>query len=317
MAEINHRCAVLGRPIAHSLSPVLHNAAYRALHLDDWFYDRHEVGEDDLERFLKGLDPTWAGLSLTMPLKKTIQPYGLPCDRWSKELMVANTAVFDWKGACRNGDESLPAIRLYNTDVRGIGLAFEHSYDARGSRPVSDHSCDAVIIGNGNTATSALAACVGMPAVGHVTVIARHPDKNPALEPLARKFLPDGDPIGIVTMDHAVEALEKATVAINTIPGHAADSIAAQLSTSGRPMRGTLLDVVYDPRPTELMKAWRAQGGTAIGGEEMLLYQAMVQVWLMTGAGNAPTSNASGAETRFELDEGLEHAMRAALEEAL
>ena len=59
----NHRCAVLGKPVAHSLSPVLHNAAYRSLKLDDWLYDKHEVGEDDLDAFLKGLDSTWAGLS--------------------------------------------------------------------------------------------------------------------------------------------------------------------------------------------------------------------------------------------------------------
>ena len=50
----NHRCAVLGKPVAHSLSPVLHNAAYRSLKLDDWLYDKHEVGEDDLDAFLKG-----------------------------------------------------------------------------------------------------------------------------------------------------------------------------------------------------------------------------------------------------------------------
>ena len=60
----NHRCAVLGKPVAHSLSPVLHNAAYRSLKLDDWLYDKHEVGEDDLDAFLKGLDSTWAGLSM-------------------------------------------------------------------------------------------------------------------------------------------------------------------------------------------------------------------------------------------------------------
>lgn len=89
----NHRCAVLGKPVAHSLSPVLHNAAYRSLKLDDWLYDKHEVGEDDLDAFLKGLDSTWAGLSLTMPLKKTIQPYGVPENLWAKELKVANTAV--------------------------------------------------------------------------------------------------------------------------------------------------------------------------------------------------------------------------------
>ena len=131
MAEVNHRCAVLGKPIAHSLSPVLHNAAYQALGLDDWSYDKHEVGEPDLEGFLESLDPTWAGLSLTMPLKKTIQPYGTPCNMWAKELMVANTTVFDWNETCVNGNPDLPAIKLYNTDVSGIELAFEHSYQTR------------------------------------------------------------------------------------------------------------------------------------------------------------------------------------------
>ena len=96
MTVIAHRCAVLGKPIAHSLSPVLHNAAYKALGLDDWAYERHEVGESDLDGFLKGLDPTWRGLSLTMPLKKTIQPYGTPSNMWAQRLKVANTAIFDW-----------------------------------------------------------------------------------------------------------------------------------------------------------------------------------------------------------------------------
>ena len=84
MTVIAHRCAVLGKPIAHSLSPVLHNAAYKALGLDDWAYERHEVGESDLDGFLRGLDPTWRGLSLTMPLKKTIQPYGTPSNMWAQ-----------------------------------------------------------------------------------------------------------------------------------------------------------------------------------------------------------------------------------------
>lgn len=125
----NHRCAVLGKPVAHSLSPVLHNAAYRSLKLDDWLYDKHEVGEDDLDAFLKGLDSTWAGLSLTMPLKKTIQPYGVPENLWARELKVANTAVFDWSV----GWPMIPLAerqaghQLYNTDVIGIQLAFDHA----------------------------------------------------------------------------------------------------------------------------------------------------------------------------------------------
>ena len=143
MTEVDHRCAVLGKPIAHSLSPVLHNAAYRALGLDSWSYGRHEVGETELEDFLESLDSSWAGLSLTMPLKKTIQPYGVPCNAWAKELKVANTAVFDWSGA-NDKNAAIPAIRLYNTDVKGIELAFEHSYRARGMRMDSGQDGEAM-----------------------------------------------------------------------------------------------------------------------------------------------------------------------------
>ena len=89
--------------------------------------------------------------------------------------------------------------------------------------------------------------------------------------------------ISIVAMDHAANLLSHADVVINTIPGLAADPIAEAFASAGIVTNGTLLDVVYDPRPTKLMQAWRSCGGTAIGGEEMLLYQAMIQVWLMTG----------------------------------
>ena len=313
MTNVGHRCAVLGKPIAHSLSPVLHNAAYRALRLDGWFYDKHEVGESELEGFLKSLDDSWAGLSLTMPLKKTIQPYGTPCNTWAKELKVANTAIFDWTGTCRNGDVSIPAIKLYNTDVKGIELAFHHSYTERGTRPESEHVSEAVIFGNGNTATSALAACTEMSSIGHVTVVARHPDKNAALKPLAVKYMGEGS-IDIVGMDQAIRKLNHADVVINTIPGLAADPIAEAFTSTDSFVHGTLLDVVYDPRPTKLMQAWRSHGGTAIGGEEMLLYQAMVQVWLMTGIwDDDPPSHPINQQ---KVD-ALEHAMRSALEEAL
>lgn len=115
-------------------------------------------------------------------------------------------------------------------------------------------------------------------------------------------------------MDHAIEALRHADMAVNTIPGLAADSIAEALETSNANMGGTLLDVVYDPRPTKLMQAWRQREGTAIGGEEMLLYQAMVQVWLMTGIWNNDPPSGMIDQDRTAR---LEQAMRIALEEAL
>ena len=219
----NHRCAVLGKPVAHSLSPVLHNAAYRSLKLDDWLYDKHEVGEDDLDAFLKGLDSTWAGLSLTMPLKKTIQPYGVPENLWAKELKVANTAVFDWSVAADDSawPNGKPGIKLYNTDVIGIQLAFDHANRELGEHHTASRSGTALIIGNGNTATSALAACCMMPEIGHIVVAARHPGKNTGLKPVAEKFVNVHNPYNEIELgdDQALlEAARNATYVINTFP---------------------------------------------------------------------------------------------------
>ncbi|PAU68646.1 shikimate dehydrogenase, partial [Bifidobacterium italicum] len=292
--------AVLGKPIAHSLSPVLHEAAYRALGLDGWSYGRIEMDEDGLAGFLDSLDAGWAGLSLTMPLKRTIQPYGTPSNLWARELGVANTAVF------ADG-----ATRLYNTDVYGIARAFAHAAQAQGVQPEANQS--AVILGNGNTATSALAAYVMMGGVTHVTVAARHPQRTPGLAEIGARH---GVDVTTAALDdaHVPALLADADLVVNTIPAHGADAVANRLDEAGVSVRGMLLDVVYDPRPTELMEIWERLGGVALGGEEMLLYQAVAQVLLMTGL---------AADDDFDAVDGrsmhgpLEQAMREALEEAL
>ena len=320
MVQIDHHCAVLGQPIAHSLSPVLHNAAYLALGLHGWHYDRHEVGEDDLDAFLRGLDPTWAGLSLTMPLKRTIQPYGEPSNLWARELRVANTVVFDWSKPGKVG--GLPSMRLFNTDVTGIRLAFAHAAREHAMEEPAPRGGHALVIGNGNTAASAVAAATMVPGVCDITVADRHPGKNPTLAPVVKRFIDTASPyreIDLADTQAVLEAAANADYAVNTIPGHAADGLAGLLRTQSHGMKGMLLDVVYDPRPTELMRAWREHGGLAIGGEEMLLYQALIQVLLMTGEwdGDPPSDSDGRIQDATADDDTLEMAMRHALEEAL
>lgn len=115
MSDVRNRAAVLGKPIAHSLSPVLHNAAYRAMGLQDWDYGRFEFDEHGLGEFVDSRDATWRGLSLTMPLKKKALDFGRPADDFSKILNVANTLVFKKPGSHEYED-----IAVYNTDVCGI-----------------------------------------------------------------------------------------------------------------------------------------------------------------------------------------------------
>lgn len=332
MNDVCHRCAVLGKPISHSLSPVLHMAGYAAYGLDDWLYIHEEVGQSDLARFLDRLDPSWAGLSLTMPLKRTIRSHGIFCDTWSSRLGIANTAILDWSAQRSDRSDDRPAIRLYNTDVAGIVEAFRHAWSV--SRQDHDHisshssiqpTCStlngkdvsgatAVILGNGNTALSALAACTeldvpGRGTIAKVVVCARNPAHSDRLHELAQSCSP-GIVLQDASLDEAAEAIGKADVVISTLPAHAADIVAEDLRDDLRSVAGSrgttpplLLDVAYDPRPSALQQAWLGCGGGSIGGEEMLLYQAIGQFVLMTGKGSD--------------DQRLETAMRAALHKVL
>lgn len=339
MGQVNHRCAVLGKPIAHSLSPVLHAAAYAALGLDNWRYTRQEVAQDGLVRFLEGLDSSWVGLSLTMPLKKAIQPYGAACDFWSRCLHVSNTAVLDWakEGGCR----SRPFIRLYNTDVDGISLAFDHAWTKASVRSSSvahaadnvafipgcrDEGASAVLLGNGNTALSALAALTrlvvpGKGPVKEVFVCARDTGSDGEFRMLLERL---DVPVTLVSvpLSGAERYLHRADVAVSALPPHVADGLAGRLACM-KPfptsMFPTLLDVAYASRPSALVHAWTRLGGIGIGGEEMLLYQAIRQVGLMT-EGYLPATNASDSFGSLVSDEDagrggmLERHMREALQ---
>lgn len=329
-----YRCAVLGDPISHSLSPVLHNAAYKALGLTNWQYSKEKVSEAELADFISNLDDSWKGLSLTMPLKKTVMKLGTPCDYWSKVLNVANTAIFTSNPATASPSQ----IELCNTDVSGIIMAFIVALHERISGVKK-----AVIIGSGNTASSAMAALIEIAQASkleQVKVIARTENDGSvkgverfnnllraycADSPNSRSIEPclessenessekksnetDANYESVIGIEFpkiseeilkcdeslilqslssldAIRAIAEADIVISTVPAHVADGLAIALKAYCKNRRvkslGTLLDVVYDPHPSMLLSAWR-QYGLGIGGEEMLLYQALEQVKLMT-----------------------------------
>ena len=297
----DRRCAVLGDPISHSLSPLLHRSAYAALGLDGWRYDRVRMDADGLADFIHGLDPSWAGLSLTMPLKSAVGPLGDFRDCWSKTLGVANTAVFAQGGPAKG-------LSLYNTDVEGIVAALLEAADrCRADDDPDDlaallkaagqsrqdrlpdqpyRGARALVIGNGNTAESAFCALKVL-GVERVDLLARNPEHCDHMLDLASRLdLPEPTVTAMGQAEAAEKALTGADIVVSTLPSGAADPLANLLSTADDPgrMSPVLLDVVYDPRPTPLMKAFcRRPGARAISGERMLLYQAVRQVALMTG----------------------------------
>lgn len=271
MTDIRHRAAVLGSPIAHSLSPVLHRAAYAELGLTDWEYGRHEVDEAALPGFVEGLDASWAGLSLTMPLKRAIIPLLDEVSPTAASVEAVNTVVFTDDGR-RRGD---------NTDVPGMIAALRE----RGVEKVES----AAVLGAGATASSALAALARICA-GPVTAYVRSAER-------AREMRTWGERLGVdVRTADWVDAARAfaAPLVIATTPAGTTDALAAAVPE--RP--GTLFDVLYDPWPTALAAAWSARDGAVVGGLDLLVHQAVLQVEQMTGRAPAPLAAMRAAGER-------------------
>ncbi len=247
------RAAVLGRPVSHSLSPILHRAAYAALGLTDWTYDALDIGAEDLPVLLAGLGEEWRGFSVTMPCKQAAVDAADLVEPLPRLLHAANTLVRTDAG-----------WRAENTDVAGIGMALQLAgVDSVGA---------ATIIGAGGTATAAAVAVSSLGAE-HVDVVVR----DPARAGEVTRVL---DVLGVAsTVTPFPNAVLDAPLVVSTVP------VDAQPVVVALPWRAehTVLDVLYAPWPTPLAQRVTAAGGTVAGGLDVLFWQATLQVELMTG----------------------------------
>ena len=247
------KAGVLGSPIAHSRSPQLHLAAYRALGLTDWTYQRIECGAADLPAVVGGLGPEWVGVSVTMPGKFAALEFAT--DRSARAELVgsANTLVRTPDGWWAD-----------NTDVDGVVGA------------LGTVSGPPLVLGSGGTAPAVVVALAQL-GVERLTVAARNPAK-------AARLVELGERLGVATRfcdldgPGLADAAATAGVLVSTVPAE----VAARYTTVLAPVP-VLLDVIYDPWPTPLAAAVAAAGGTVISGLRMLLHQAFTQVELFTG----------------------------------
>ncbi len=260
------KAAVLGSPVAHSLSPVLHRAAYRALGLTGWTYQAIECDEAALPGVLAGCGPEWAGLSLTMPLKRAVLPLLDRTEPLAAQVGAANTVVF--ADGRRHG---------HNTDVSGMIAALAEACGPQMPGAAAAGSV-VLILGAGATACSALAAVRGL-GIPAATVAARDPARTGDLLAAAARLgvqvtlAPFGEPSRHPHPD----------LLISTVPAGVADMYAQRL-TQGALLPRCLLDVVYHPWPTSLAIAARQAGTAVASGFTLLLHQAAGQVELMTGS---------------------------------
>ncbi|KPC83574.1 MULTISPECIES: shikimate dehydrogenase [unclassified Streptomyces] len=255
------RAAVLGSPIAHSLSPVLHRAAYAELGLDDWSYDRFDVDEAALPGFIEGLDSSWAGLSLTMPLKRAVIPLLDGISDAAAAVETVNTVVLTEDGR-RLGD---------NTDIPGMIAALSE----RGVEKVES----AAVLGAGATASSALAALAQI-CTGPVTAYVRSAARADEMRGWGERL---GVEVRIADWAAADEAL-RAPLVIATTPAGTTDALTDAVPAAP----GTLFDVLYEPWPTALAARWAARGGIVVGGLDLLVHQAVLQAEQMTGRSPVP-----------------------------
>ena len=262
MQTPERRAAVCGKPIAHSLSPVIHNAGYAATGLTGWRYTTFECADAELPDLVAGLGPEWAGLSLTMPLKETALRLAAEASPGATAIGAANTLVHRPDGSWyADNTDAVGMVRV----LRDAGLAAAPRV---------------TVLGGGGTARAALAAAAGFGAT-EVTVVTRRPAAREDLEPAAAAL-----GLRLRGVDWAdAAATMTADAVISTVPKGAADHLA--LEARWRP--GTVLfDAIYDPWPTPLATSAEASGLAVVSGLDLLLAQALSQFEQFTGFRPAP-----------------------------
>ncbi|HIW60885.1 MAG TPA: shikimate dehydrogenase [Candidatus Stackebrandtia excrementipullorum] len=251
---MTRHAAVLGSPVAHSLSPLIHRAGYDAAGLSDWRYQAIECIEAELPRLLARCDETWMGFSVTMPLKTTALAVADTAGATATALAAANTLV-------RSGD----GWHAENTDAPGM-------VDALTERGVTNVSRLAVL-GAGGTARAALGAAAAL-KVDEVVIYARRRAAVADLAPVAERL---NVALRAADWSKAADAAE-ADLVVSTVPKGVSDDV----SIAWKPTT-VLFDVLYDPWPTPLATTALAAGCRVLTGLDLLLAQAVRQFEMFTG----------------------------------
>ena len=275
------RFAVVGSPIAHSLSPVLHRAAYRGLGARDVSYERFEVGAGQLGVFLReGPGRELQGMSVTMPGKPEAFALAAEADHVSARLGISNTLI-------RRADGRW---RAENHDVHGIAASLrDHGAHAPGT---------GAVLGSGATALSAVAALIDL-GVSRIDLSARSPHK---LAPLRELAAAADVRVQLVDWDSSWQLLS-ADAVVSAVAAEGAEHVAARWTDrSGLARPGVFLDVLYDPWPAPLARVVTALGGEVADGLEMLAHQADMQVRSMLGVGSAPVAQMLAAARQALAD---------------
>lgn len=241
---------MLGSPINHSLSPLLHKRAYALLGVSG-SYEAIDLTPELADDFLiEALKEDWTGFSLTMPLKEAIfnlrMRINFEVDPIALKMSSANTLVAQENGFRATSTDLTAFIRLFS------GLKRDRT----------------AIIGGGGTARAALAALDG--AASNVDILLRTPARAELLSKIALST-----EVNFFGMEHSLRGYD---LVVATVPSGASDAIAAALNFT----IPTFCEVLYSPFPTPLLAKARSLGSQTIDGVDLLVEQALDQVELFT-----------------------------------
>jgi len=246
------RAAVLGSPISHSLSPLLHQSAYEILGAQGT-YEAIEVEAGQLSNFLKDKDSGWTGFSLTMPLKEEVLAIAHVVDPVAQIISSANTLY-------RKDNLWLAS----STDITGFGFAL----DSRGFTKAKS----AIILGAGATARAVVGALDGR--IEEIKIVSRNTGREEAIRKCATK-----SSITFVPWEYTTP-IAQSDLVVNTTPLYGADLFADYLPTK---ISTLFFEVLYRPWPTVLHSRWRENGGETMDGIDLLVHQAIEQIALFSG----------------------------------
>lgn len=276
-----HYAAVLGDPIQHSLSPVLHDNGFRAAGLENWSYERIRCPKGELEKTINSLGAEYEGFSVTMPGKFEALDFATEATQRAKLIGSANTLVKIHRASSDMTSRGIVSgstqWRADNTDGEGVVGAVRELLTAETSSSGNDSDSvmvtNAVIVGNGGTARPALCALAQL-GCRNVAVVARS-SRAEQLRPLAEKL---GVDFSWTLFERSEKACANADVLVSTVPSVAAEPYADLLSRAS-----AVCDVIYSPWPTPLISRCLTVGTPCVGGTTMLFYQSLSQFEQFTG----------------------------------
>ena len=244
--------AVLGSPISHSLSPVIHQVAYEFLEISAK-YSAVEVSSGKLAKYLDSTAPELNSFSLTMPLKEELVDLGFPTSDLALRIRSGNTLIKLDSG-----------WRVDTTDVIG----FQQSVAAKTNATFQS----VLILGGGATARAAIAA---FDSVGvSIDIASRSEHRRVSL--LNSALFAE---VAVIAFDDQIQ-WSKYDLVINTSPAGAADQLVAHIAGAS----ALLFESLYHPWPTALMGFWRSVGLESIDGLDLLVHQAISQIAIFTGS---------------------------------